>query len=513
MLSFARRLESISRSVESAVASGDIVKRYKQVFVLLHMLLEKHKELSELAISIERRSGELNTLPTKYHSDKYCTHHSRTGWGRSSRSNSWTEGRSGNQLQPIGTIDVNDYHERLTAIVVDQFRFNEELVILQQYANQWKVYRDGLLQVKPRNICQRELQNVLLVSQRGISWDRKSIDENPVLGVMNGKFAALINVPALFKKDYANMNDKKGKIGRQSYSQGYQIVESSYYHLRYRMDSLTVRQQNWERYSKSHQTKNSRCCRVEHYVKQSVYYQKRIGWIKGIFYVADKLKVLPYADEWKERYQATNRLCYSVATSVPYVSTICTSQPVQIGTLEYLETAVPIYHCKGIPWEQNKTEQNCYYLGKTGSTIVDRELAKIDWLHSAVSTEPNEVLRVFRTRTDSRYAEKQSLKERRKEIAGYARKLIWVETINMLDSKAAGNCLPGTLQFARGLGVPCPDNWTDYTISARQLLRAWKAKGYGVNRLVLPAIDAAVNRVKATLCQLTVSGYVPSGVK
>jgi len=82
----------------------------------------------------------------------------------------------------------------------------------------------------------------------------------------------------------------------------------------------------------------------------------------------------------------------------------------------------------------------------------------------------------------------------------------------MLDSKEAGNCLPGTLQFCSTLGISVPSQWSDTVVDTRTLLRAWKQNGYGVNRLLLPAIDSAVNRVKKELLSVTAC-YVPSVVR
>jgi hypothetical protein len=145
-------------------------------------------------------------------------------------------------------------------------------------------------------------------------------------------------------------------------------------------------------------------------------------------------------------------------------------------------------------------------LGKTGSVVVDKSIASVEWYHLQLNRIDNlsdrQAIDYLRQRLGYSANVKLTTLERRKEIAGYCRKLVWLESINMLDSKSAGNCLPGTIQFAQQLGLPVPSEWNNYSVDARQLLRRWKEKSYGVNRLLLPAIDSAIKRVRTQLLSM-----------
>jgi hypothetical protein len=245
-----------------------------------------------------------------------------------------------------------------------------------------------------------------------------------------------------------------------------------------------------------------------------------LEWIEDIKDVYEALDIVRYAADWKRRYAATNRLAYLNAARInPYVKTIVCSQIVRIGTIRHLETDLPVYSADCICWEQQRTVNNrCYFLGKTGSPTIDDSIRTIDWVHQTISPE----MQLSRTESDARcieslryrlgyYRTEKTAKQRRNEIALYCRKLVWLESISMLDSKNAGNCLPGTLQFCRELGIEVSDQWNDVSIDSRLMIRKWKASGYNSNRLLLPAIDTAVKRVGsslASICAVNVPSFV-----
>ena len=68
----------------------------------------------------------------------------------------------------------------------------------------------------------------------------------------------------------------------------------------------------------------------------------------------------------------------------------------------------------------------------------------------------------------------------------------------MLDSKANGNCLPGTLSFGNDLGIELPSNWRSVVLDSRTILRKWKSAGYPLNNLFLPMIDKKWTIVEKT---------------
>jgi len=505
--------ECICRSIESATTSGDTVNRFRLVLVLMQRILHSHSALMNTVRTIEQRNKKQNNLPTTLHSEDY--YHTRGGgWGRN-RSSGHTVGTPGNQLRKIELGDTWKQRAEYMAETVNlQFGYNADLEILTQYANQFAEYRKQLLELVPRNIGQRRLQNLLMISLVNSGYVG---NQNPLLGSINGHFASRICLPGVMFKLVKPLTDDKGLIGRKSFKDGVDIVTSStswHMHTRPLKDSK-------ERYNGRY-SKHVRCLNLTQFVSKSKTYQNRLGWIKDIKNVESALELLPHVDNWKEQYSSTNKLAYINAANVsPYVRTIVCSQLLLVGSIRHLETDIPVYSGDCITWGTSTSEQSkCYFLGKTGSHIIDGSIRSIDWYHTPITsamllscTDANATaLEQLTIRLGYRRQQNETLQNRRKELANYARKLVWLESINMMDSKNAGNCLPGTIQFCNQLGINVPSNWSNVTVDARQLLRKWKANSYGVNRLLLPAIDTAVNRVKKELLSV-VACYVPSHVK
>jgi hypothetical protein len=412
-------------------------------------------------------------------------------------------------------MEAKPYHDMVTESVMLQLAYNEELTLLQQYALQFKKLRSTVIEMKPRNEQQRLIQCVLARSEVYTQWNKDEIRQNPVLGCICGRFYEQANMVTLTHKLLKTLNDVKGKIGRFSLNHANVLL--------YKLRNDYTRKHE-DRYS-GKRGKVERSTNVESYVQNSAKYNSLLGWIVGLKSNVQALTIVRYAADWKEQYHAIDRLCRSVAVRRDsYVKTIFTSQPVQCGTIRHLETDIPIYVADCIIWEtRTQPDYRVYWLGKTGSETVDNAIQSIDWYHqSAIGNSPvvdgvaeslrRQAIDHLRTRLGYAPRQKETLQTRRKELASYARKLVWLETISMLDSKAAGNCLPGTLQFCQTLGIDVPPSWSDTVVDTRKLLRAWKQNGYGVNRLLLPAIDSAVNRVKKELLSVTAC-YVPSVVR
>ena len=501
-----QRLEYIVSSLERAVVAGDRIQCYRLSVVALRLLIEHHKQLEVSAESVKAINTRLANIPTKEvkHPEYYRTAKS---WGMRSH----TVGTPGNQLRPLNVLNAEQYHKLVTESVMLQMKYNEELQLLQQYASAFDKARTEVIELHPRNEQQRLIQCVLSRSEVRSTWSKDSIKENPVLGVICGRFYDVANMVRLTNVLLKTLDDTKRKIGRFSLALARKVIHanrSAYYKLRH------------ERYIIG-RAKASRGDNVYSYVSNSPRYQKQLSWIVGLSTIQHALTVLPYAECWKEQYKAVDRLCRSIAVKRDsYVKTLFTGQPVQVDTILHLETNVPVYRADCICWESStESRQWCYYLGRTGSPSVDSAIQSVDWFHVptvAIVDADAVALRSLRYRLGYTRGQATTLAGRRKEIAAYARKLVWLESISMLDSKNAGNCLPGTLQFCHTLGVDVPNNWADVRVDTRKLLRAWKQNTYGVNRLLLPAIDTAVNRVKseisAVLLPLT-AVYVPSIVR
>lgn len=512
MMAEFKRLESVIGSLQNAVKTSDRLQCYRLSIVVLRLIIEQHRRLENTTDRIKVLNEKLKSTPdtTLKHGEHYRY---RSGWGRRSSSN--VVGTPGNQLRPLNVMESKPYHAMVTESVMLQLAYNEELTLLQQYANQFKKLREAVIELKPRNEQQRLIQCVLARSQVWTQWNKDEIRQNPVFGCICGRFYESANMVTLTYKLLKTLNDVKGKIGRFSLNHANVLL--------YKLRNDYTRKRE-DRYN-GKRGKVERSTNVENYVQNSEKYNSLLGWIVGLKSVQQALTILPYAAAWKEQYHAIDRLCRSIAVrKASYVKTLFTSQPVECGTIRHLETDIPVYVADCIIWEtMSAVSHRVYWLGKTGSRTVDSAVQSVEWYHqSAIGSSPavagaaesltQQGIDFLRNRLEYTRNQKETLETRRKELASYARKLIWLETISMLDSKAAGNCLPGTIQFCKTLGVPITNNWTDTRIDARTLLRAWKKHDYGVNRLLLPAIDAACNRVKKELLSVT-AYYVPSVVK
>lgn len=502
MLPQFERMERICRQLQTAIDNNDNVMRYRLTLVLLVLILKEHEQLEKIVSSIESDSTNNNTLPTKYKCTQHIYHRGGHGFGHSSRSShSYWSGRSGDILKPMTLVDSVSLSKQLIDIRQKQIEVNNRLTVLKQYADQWIVHRDSLLECKPRNIQQRSILNLLMTTDV-----RHSGDYNPVLNVVSGFFWHSVrdNLHTITKL-LKGLTDRKNNIGRQSLKAGRQIVNGI------RNDKYKNQFDPFPRYSDL-QSKNVRCYSVQSYVSNSKLYQSRLGWVVGIREVSQCLPIMPYVDQWKRDYKATDKLSRLQAVNrKPYVLTIVTSKPVVIDYVELAETRIPIYRAECILPLQDMVKHVCYYIGKTGSTVWNNSIKTIEWLHTEVISDhtTERVLEIFNARLRYLYSSAQTAKQKRKETAAYARKLVWLETISMLDSKNAGNCLPGTLQFCNDMNIPTPTAWSNYTVDARMLLRRWKQKGYETNRLFYSAIDKVVNRVKQQLLSVTAC-YVPS---
>lgn len=485
MLPQYKRIESVCSSLDKAFETADRVMQYRLVIVLLRLILEEHKALKDSAESVGRMLQQCNNMDTKtVHSEYYYQSGRR-------RSGHWI-GTAGDMLRRLNTDNFQHYKELLEKSRVVSIEFNQCLTLLYQYAGQWHQYRERLLESRPNNLQQRLIQNLLLTTLRD-----SSDTHNPVCGVISGEFVHRIDsrlncITAVLRK----LIDNKGLIGRRSISDGKvtlkRISNGFYNRCNESFDRLASKLTG--KYGKS-----TRLEMVLPYTTQSERYRTRLAWMKDVT-KDNVLVVLQYCDEWKVKYRGTDKLARLQAVNpVPYVFTIVTSQTVDIGNVELGETVVPVLRSKCIHQqgyrEPTFVNSMVYFLGKTGSAVIDSKLKQIDWFHR-VGIDDSDAITIFNHRLAYLKSQEQTLKERRKEIAAYARKLVWLNTINMLDSKSAGNCLPGTIQFCQQLGVPVPSEWNNYSADCRLLLRRWKEKKYDANRLFFPAIDAAVKRVK-----------------
>jgi len=185
----------------------------------------------------------------------------------------------------------------------------------------------------------------------------------------------------------------------------------------------------------------------------------------------------------------------------PYVSTIPLSRPERIGAVEFIGTMIPIYRIDC--YSEREGKGYAWYLGRCGDRRIDAQLNSIDWYHDEELLGNAEVIE--RVQSRMRYVRNTVLtaEQKRREIAAYARKLLRIEYITMLDSQRAGNCLAGTRQFgAQYLGITLPNSWESIRMDARTILRRWQQKKWEANTLFLKAIDTAYNAVSSQLASV-----------
>jgi len=213
MMSEFKRLEAALSSFENAVAVQDRVQCYRLSVVVLRLLIEQHKRLEKTTDRIQVLNVKLSQIPstTLKHEEHYRY---RSGWGRHGNIN--IVGSPGNYLRPLDVMEAKPYHGMVTESVMLQLTYNEELTLLQQYANQFKKLREAVIELKPRNEQQRLIQCVLSRSEVWTQWNKDEIRQNPVLGCICGRFYDTTNMVTLTNKLLKTLNDTKGKIGRFS---------------------------------------------------------------------------------------------------------------------------------------------------------------------------------------------------------------------------------------------------------------------------------------------------------
>jgi hypothetical protein len=252
-------------------------------------------------------------------------------------------------------------------------------------------------------------------------------------------------------------------------------------------------------------SKSERFGMVMHYGRTLKKYADRIDSVVGrIGFYAECQAACDERAELKY-----GRLCRQVAANIqPSVPTLLLSRPELYGHVSYNNVQCPVLiaQCDTVGRRDQRLQTIVLFFGKTGIAEVDRRLSGVDWLHvnrsSLEASRRSEYLDTMSDRINYVSPAERSEREMRKQAACYARKLKRIEYISMLDSQAAGNCLPGTIQFCQQFGIRVSDQWSDIKITAAELLRKWRDKDWQLNGLFLKAIDTAYNRVSSQLASV-----------
>ena len=189
----------------------------------------------------------------------------------------------------------------------------------------------------------------------------------------------------------------------------------------------------------------------------------------------------------------------SAANIHPSVMTIVEGRPEVCEHVRFMNADVPVLRFAGSTADD--VSRYVYVLGKTGIPEIDKRVQNVDWFHDDRRTPVlvAMVKQVFHERLHYTSPAERTKLQTRQQIACYARKLKRIEYISLLDSKEAGNCWQGTVQFCRQFGIKTPNDWNDTRIKAEELLRKWRAKDWKLDQLFLKAIDTAYNRISKQL--------------
>ena len=201
-----------------------------------------------------------------------------------------------------------------------------------------------------------------------------------------------------------------------------------------------------------------------------------------------------------------SRLASVQSTGGPSVPTLITSRPIAIGHLIVYGVQVPLYiaECKTA---RTLVTQIVLYPGKTVVEDASTILHELDWLHEnhpkcdLADINAEHFIDRYQRRLDNNIArlERQRITKlnRRQSTAHYARRILKIGCMKLNDSRAAGNCWPGTEQFAQSLGIELPITWDEkFEVDSRTIVRAWRKNNYIANNLFYAAIEMSEARVK-----------------
>lgn len=381
--------------------------------------------------------------------------------------------------QHIVPMDVIEAYKELCR------KYSELRPLWDQWAKAFSDVRDSLLSIKSRDQAIRSAQCILLASIPHDKWKGTKSDYHHDGGI-NGNLLNRDCVDELRKViQLLKRKRKKTKhaVERVSVLRGQQVVG-------YRNSPYIDSREKYSRWL---------CVRGCTYQKYADRMRLIVGSGDNRFTVFQMNVQLRHIEESSP---ALTKLTELTALNVkPYVSTVPTSRPERIGVVEFVGTMVPVYRIDC--YSEREGKGYAWFLGKCGDRRIDQQLNSIDWYHDNELVENAAVIERVQSRI--RYIRNTVLtaEQKRREIACYARKLLRIEYITMIDSQNAGNCLAGTRQFGtQYLGITLPSYWDNVRMDARAILRKWKARNWEANTLFLKAIDTAYNAISSQLASV-----------
>lgn len=219
-----------------------------------------------------------------------------------------------------------------------------------------------------------------------------------------------------------------------------------------------------------------------------------------------------YRAKYRLGSRALTKLAELRTITTPYVGTVITSKPETVGQCRVQNETVNILRFKCFVASEDMRECFAIALERSASLVVNDIIKSVDWYHTESlvwnDTTSTNVTDLMQSRIDWQLKRKPKTEaELRKERAAYARKLIRLQRVNMLDSQSCGNCHPGTIEFCKAIGLQLPElayqQFISFAIDSRKLLRLWKAKGYLANNLFYKLIDNTYDRLMKQTVLLT----------
>lgn len=233
-----------------------------------------------------------------------------------------------------------------------------------------------------------------------------------------------------------------------------------------------------------------------------------------------------------ERWRACDRLRQRSTDNVPGVAVqfvVSTPQPFGIVTVELPERIATAIGCEPgtfqlpvIRWKTLQVGGSEYWEYATATVqpgtvpgFVRYALQYVSTLHESCNPEQRvegscatdklkeRIEREFSHRLylyrNQRNKEKLAL-SLRKRNAQTLRQLRRIPAVTLQDSYDVGNCVPGTAEFCRSLGI------TTSSVTGRELAKFWKRSGYVQNSLFFAVVDNLQPLAELTTTTATVAG-------
>lgn len=164
----------------------------------------------------------------------------------------------------------------------------------------------------------------------------------------------------------------------------------------------------------------------------------------------------------------------------------------QVGGSEYWEYATATVQPGSVPGFVRYALQYVSTLHENCS----EDSCATDKLKERIQQEFSQRLYVYR---NQRNKEKLAL-SLRKRNAQTLRQLRRIPVVTLQDSYNVGNCVPGTAEFCRSLGI------TTNSVTGRELAKFWKRSGYVQNSLFFAVVDKLQPLAEPTTTTATVTG-------